>query len=76
MVGDVEGREGGEVVVVDGDVVVEEVSKELGNGRVEVWNSGCKNEVQSAALRGPELLDIWLGEVRSYARLGIIGVCG
>ena len=49
VVGVVEDREDGEVVVVDGDVVVEEVSKESGDGRVEAWNSGCKNEVQSAA---------------------------
>lgn len=57
VVGGVEDREDGEVVVVDGDVVVEEVSKEFEDRRVEVWNSGCKNEVQSAALRA---LNCWI----------------
>jgi len=71
----VEDPEDGVVAAVDGDEVVEEVSKEFGKGR---WKSEFHEESfvwRSLAVESM-LLDMWSGEDKSYARLGITGVCG
>ena len=79
MVEGVEGREDAVVEVVDGVVVVEEDSR----GLWEAWFSetskgretlGCSLQLLMALKS--IVLDMWLGEEKSYARLGITGVCG
>jgi hypothetical protein len=71
---DVEDREDEVVVGVDGVVVVEEVSEDL---EMEGWKSEILGGQSCEVLNLKSMvLDMLLGEEKSYARLGIIGVCG
>lgn len=71
---DVEDREDAGVVVVDGDGVVEEVSKGLGKrGGLDFY--GKRLSWGSMAVKSM-LENLRSGEEKSYAWLGITGVCG